>query len=263
MRQNGLLFLALILVFFSCVPNRKIIYLQKKKGGETKNQPHDSVVRSYKLGDFDYRLQMNDIILVRYQSLTEEDFDVQPGQTQTAGGGAVSIGALSRGELVDDHGEIPMQVVGKVKVSGLTVFQAQDTLQKLANRFLESTIVKVRLLNYRATILGQVVQEGTITFQENRVSLLEAIGLAGGLSDLADRSNIKIVRQVNSKTEVSYVNLLEEDFMKSPYYYVHQNDLIIVPPLKQRPLKMYFSQNVSIFLSAVSLVVLVLTLSRR
>lgn len=261
MRHCILFFLALVVVFTSCVPNRKIIYLQKKGGGETESQPKDTVVRSFDLKRFDYKIQTNDIISVRYQSLTEKGFDFSEQQQSTVAGGVG--GALLRGDLVDERGEIPVQVVGKVKVAGLTIFQAQDTLQKLANRFLESTIVKVRLLNYRATVLGQVSKEGTITFQENRVSLMEAIGLAGGLGELADRSNVKIVRQVNSKTEVFYVDLLKEDFMTSPFYYVHQNDLIIVPPLKQRPLKMYFNQNVSIVLSAVSLLVLIVTLTRK
>jgi polysaccharide export outer membrane protein len=261
MRHFSLFFLAFVIVFSSCVPTRKLIYLQKKKGDETRVHTHDAVLREYKIEDFDYKIQTNDIIWVKYQSLTEQEFDLSQQQTTTAGG--TTGGALMRGELVDEHGEIPVQVVGKVKVAGLTVFQAQDTLQKLANRFLESTIVKVRLLNYRVTILGEVNQEGTIPLQENRVSLLEAIGLAGGLGELADRSNIKIIRQVNSKTEVSYVNVLSEDFMKSPFYYVHQNDLIIVPPLKQRTFKKYFTQNVALLLSGVSVVLLVLSLTRR
>ncbi len=250
----------------SCVPNRKLIYLQKEPGFETRKQPKDSVVRSYELDAFDYKIQTNDILSVRFQSLTEKEFDYsQQGQTGTTSGlgGAGQNTMLLRGDLVDDHGEIPMQVVGKVKVAGLTLYQVQDTLQKIANRFLEFTIVKVRLLNYRATILGEVNSEGTVVFGNNRVTLMEAIGLAGGLGDLADRSNIKIVRQVNSKTEVHYVDVLREDFMKSPFYYVHQNDLIIVPPLRQRPFRRYFSQNMTLLLSGMSVILLVITLNKK
>ena len=263
--RNAILVFFAVLLLFSCVPNRKILFLQKKGELDKKAQANDTTVRDYTIEDFSYKVQTHDIISVRYQSLTAKQFDFLEGQAQqniSANLGAIG-GALLIGDLVDERGEIPVPVVGKIKVAGLTVFQIQDTLQLLANRYLEGPIVKVRLLNYRITILGEVNKESAITLGNNRVSIMEAIGLAGGLTDLADRSSIKVIRQTNTKAEVHYVNLLEEDFMKSPYYYVRQNDLIIVPPLRQRPFRKYFSQNLSLFLSAVSVVLLVVTLTRK
>ena len=147
-----------------------------------------------------------------------------------------------------------------MKVAGLSVFQLQDNLQQLAKDYLDSPVVKVRLMNYRMTILGEVNHEGTIIFTNNRVTLLEALGLAGGLTDLADKKNMKLIRQINGKTEVAYINLLDEDFINSPYYYVHQNDVLITGALKQRSYRKYFGQNLSLVISALSLLLITFTL---
>jgi polysaccharide export outer membrane protein len=260
MRSAFLLFFAGV-VLSSCVPNRKFVYLQKNDLGK-KDLAKDTVTRKYDVEPFDYKVQPNDILSVRYNSLTTKEFDVL-GQNQQVAGGNFVGGALLLGDLVDEQGQIPMPVVGKVKVGGLSVFQIQDTLQKLANVYLESPIVKVRLLNYRATFLGEVFKEGSVTFNNNRVTLPEALGLAGGLNELADRANVKIIRQVGSTAEVHYVNLLDEDLVKSPYYYVHQNDIVVVPALKVRPFRTYFAQNLSLALSLASVVLLIITLNRR
>ncbi|HTH57533.1 MAG TPA: polysaccharide biosynthesis/export family protein [Cyclobacteriaceae bacterium] len=260
MRSALLLFFAGAVVLSSCVPNRKFVYLQKNDLGK-RDLAKDTTTRKYDVEAFDYKIQTNDILSIRYNSLTTKEFDVL-GQNQQVTGNLVG-GALLLGDLVDEQGQIPMPVVGKVTVAGLSVFQIQDTLQKLANVYLESPVVKVRLLNYRATFLGEVFKEGSVTFNNNRVTLPEALGLAGGLSDLADRANVKIIRQVGSKAEVHYVNLLDEDLVKSPYYYVHQNDIIVVPALKLRPFRTYFAQNLSLALSLASVVLLIVTLNRR
>jgi polysaccharide export outer membrane protein len=222
----------------------------------------NSVVRTYALDTFIYKIQANDIVYVKFESLTPKELDFFSMNSSPQLAQSVQNGLLF-GELVDEVGEIPFPVVGKVKVSGLTIFQIQEKLQKLASQYLDSPLVKVRLLNYHFTLLGEVVSEGTVTFATNRVSMIEAIGLAGGLGELADRSNIKLIRQKGGITEVAYINLLDEDFINSPYYYVYQNDVLIVRPLKQRPFLKYFGNNLSLLVSSISLVLLTITLANR
>lgn len=247
----------------SCVTNKKYVLLQKDDIN-VQDLPKDSVVRTYKLPDYEYKIQPEDIISVQFESLTPAEYDIfNRGMSIQQQSMNMAVGSpLLFGDLVDPKGEIVFPVIGKVKVAGYTVFQLQDRLQEMADKYLESPVVSVRLLNFRFTILGEAVREGTVVLQNNRVNFIEAIGLAGGLKDLADKKNVKLIRQINGKTEVRYLNLLDENLINKPEYFVHQNDILIVPALRQRPYRQYFGQNLSLILSSVSLLLITLSLIR-
>jgi len=255
----GLVFLS------SCVSNRKVTLLQKEDVNAI-GLPTDKVIRSYAIDTFVYKIQSNDIVSVQFESLTPKEFDFFNSQVvqQSMGGGVFLASPLLAGELVDEHGEIPIPQIGKYKIAGQTVFEAQQALHDIAISYgIKSPIVRVRLINYRITLLGEVNREGTTFLTTNRVSILEAIGQAGGLGELADRSKIKLIRQNGNQTEVVYLNLLEEDFFKSPYYYTYQNDILIVPALRQRSYRKYFGQNLALLVSTVSVILLTINLLKN
>lgn len=254
--------LAFSLLFSSCVTNKKYVYLQKDDVND-KDLPKDTIVRTYDLQNYEYKIQPEDNISVRFESLTPEEYDIF---NRNGGGGGqqnqqLNVGnAILIGELVDPQGEITYPVIGKVKVAGMTVYEAQTKLQQIADQYLESPVVKVRLINFRFTILGEARHEGTVVLANNRVNYIEAIGLAGGLTDFADKRNLKLIRQVNGKAQVHYLDVLDEKFINSPEYFVHQNDILIVPALRQRPYQTYFGRNLSLVISSLSLLLITITL---
>lgn len=248
------------IVMSSCVTNKKYMYLQKDDVN-VKDLPKDTIVRSYDLVDYDYRIQPEDNISVRFESLTPQEYDIfnrnmQQQQNQNLNQG----NAILIGELVDPLGEITYPVIGRVKVAGMTVYEIQNRLQQLADQYLDSPVVKVRLINFRFTILGEAKREGTVTLSNNRINYIEAIGLAGGLTDFADKKNLKLIRQIDGKAHIRYLNLLDENFINSPEYFVHQNDILIIPALRQRPYQTYFGKNLSLVLSSISLLLITITL---
>lgn len=258
--QNLVLLVFAAALLSSCVTNKKYVYLQKDDVN-VKDLPKDSLMRTYDLPDYEYRIQPEDILSVRFESLTPQEYDIFNRNMMAQQGQNLQMGnALLIGELVDPAGEIVYPVIGKVKVAGYTVYEIQERLQQLADQYLESPVVKVRLINFRFTILGEANREGTVVLQNNRVNYVEAIGLAGGLKDLADKRNIKLIRQINGKTEVRYLNLLDENMVNKPEYFVYQNDILIVPALRQRPYRQYFGQNLSLVISSLSLLLITLTL---
>jgi len=256
-----LYFLALCLFISSCVTNKKFVLLQKDDLYK-EDLPIDSTVRVYQPINYDYKLQYEDLVSITFESLTPKDFDFlnQTQQIAIANINLAQGSALLIGQLIDQKGEIPFPFLGKIKIAGLTVFEAQEKLQNLATQYLDQPVVKVRLINFRFTVLGEVNKEGTIPIFNNRVNVLEALGLAGGMTDLAERSNVKLIRQMNGKTSVQYLNLLDENLINSPFYYVHQNDVFIVSSLKQRPYRKYFGQNLSLVISSLSLLLITISL---
>ncbi len=249
------------LVVSGCVPNRKYVYLQKSDLSK-KDIPKDTTLRSYQIQLKDIKIQPQDVLSVRFESLSPSEFDFLKSQTPATAVNPQTIALI--GELVDPHGEINYPVIGKVKVSGLSVFEAQELLQGLAAQFIESPKVVVRVVNFRVTVLGEVRREGQVQLQNNRVSIMEVLGLAGGLGDLADRSSVKIIRQSpTGAVSVQYVDLLDESLVESPFYFVQQNDVIVVAPLKQRPFRTYVGPNLALFVSATSVILLALNLANK
>lgn len=260
------LFFALsILLLSSCVPNRKLVLLQKDDLKNKKSIPKDSILRSHTLKIREYRIQPLDLLSINFETLSNESdvFDFLSKLTPSTGsGGGGSNNMLQNGILVNAEGYVDYAVLGKIKVGGLTLFEAMDTIQSVASKYLPNVIVRIRMLNFRYTLLGEVNREQTITSSNTRLTLMEAIGLGGGLGELADRSHIKVIRQQGDQSQIFYVDLLKEDFLESPFYYVQQNDVIIVPPLKQRTFRKYFVGNLGIVTTAISFALLIITLSK-
>jgi len=250
----------------ACVVNKKYQYLQKDDVNIKADAVlKDSILRTYNLDNFEYHLQSEDIISVQFFSLTPDEFNFF-SLKQNQGQGGNNFGqpgnALVNGYLIDENGDVEFPVVGKINITGLTVFEAQNHIQEISDQYLDSPVVEVRLLNFRFTLLGEVKAEGVYGSLNNRIHILEAIGLSGGFTDFADKANVKIIRQKGAKSEVYYLNLLKEEVVSSDHYYVNQQDVIIVPPLKQRPYQIYFGRNLAVIISSVSLLLIVISIVR-
>jgi polysaccharide biosynthesis/export protein len=259
------------------VPNRKLVYLQKDDVERRDHIVADTVVRVHRLNIEEYRIQPLDVLSITFKTLTSEeseDFDFlsqlstanrsgsQGGGGSSGGGSSSNSGSLINGTIVNPQGEVEYAILGKIKVGGLTIFEAQDTLQALASKYLRDVVVRVRMMNFRFTVLGEVNTENTVVSLNPRVTMMEAVGLSGGFGELADRAHVKVLRQYGDRTEVFYVNLLEEKYIESPFYYVHQNDIIIVPPLKQRPFRRYFAPNLALATAVLSTILFIVSVAK-
>jgi len=252
-----------LLIFSACVPARKLVYLQKEDELKKRKEiPRDTVLRTHQLNIVEYKIQPLDLLSIQFETLSEDNdaFDfLAKLNPQARVSGNANAAAVS-GILVDKEGDIEYPVLGKIKVAGLTLFQARDSLRVVAAKYVADVIVRVRMLNFRFTVLGEVNDEQTVVSTNTRLTMSEAIGLAGGLGELADRTLVKVIRQKGDSTDIYYLNLLQEELIESPHYYVQQNDIIIVPPLKQRTFRRYWVANIGIITATVSFAALMVAI---
>jgi polysaccharide export outer membrane protein len=251
---------ALVLALSSCVPTKKYVLLQKNDLNK-KDLPTDSIMRSYQLQLSNYKIQPQDQLSVNVETLTPDEYNFIKELNPMQGGMGFMGGAMAIGYFVDNEGMVDFPVIGKVKLAGSSVFEAEEKMKEVLANYLRDPIVRIRLLNFRFTFIGEMNTQ-VVSFNP-RITLLEAIALAGGLPEFANRENIKIIRQRGDEADVFYVNLLDESFIGSPYMYLQQNDIIMVSTLRQKQTLKYLTQNMSLILSLTTFVLFFLTLANQ
>lgn len=264
-----IIFLA-VAIMVSCIPGKKVAYLQyKNEYKEPETIVKDSLIRKYNSGDFVYKLQPGDLLDVKISTMTpiiynpfaDADRNLIPGQ-QTLQTQDALRQLQPSGYYVESDGVLNLPILGKLRIEGYTISQAEDTLEVYVAKYLEKPVVRIKLQNYRFTILGEVKNDATLISGDNNITLLQAVGMAGGASEFADLSRVKVLRHYDTKTYVFYVNLLSEEFLSSPFYFVQPGDVIVVTPLKQRSYLKYLAPNLGILTSSVSLLIGIVTLFR-
>lgn len=258
--MNRNFFVILILIFCSaaCVPTRKEIILQGKEDFQD-NPTLNSPVRTFQVKEYAYHLRPDDIISIRVSSTTPSEFDFFNVQSQRSISGFDSRDPLLTGLKVEEDGTVPLPVVGKVEVVGLTVEEARAKVEEIVEQYLDSPTVDLKLLSFQYTVLGEAKSQGRFTTYNPKLNILEALGEAGGFTDYANRSKVKVVRRVNEKVTIAYVDLLDDNLLSSPYFYLEPEDVISIPPLPAKNWRTNNVANVGIILSGLSVIALILT----
>ncbi len=178
-------------------------------------------------------IQPNDVLSINVHGSDQETAAPFNLEDQNNFGFSVESVQLS-GYLVDEDESIDFPVLGNVKLGGLTTTGAKKRLTELLKDYLKEPVVNIRLLNFRVTVSGEVLSPGSFSVTNERLSIPDALALAGGLTDYANRANILVVREIGEEMILNRVNLQNTDFFTSEYYYLKQNDLIYVEPLKSK-----------------------------
>ena len=153
--------------------------------------------------------------------------------------------------LIDYDGNIDFPVLGKLKVAGLNRTELTSMLVEKISEYANNPIVNVRLSNFTITILGEVRNPGTFTIQDERITVLEALGLADDLTIFGKRKNVLLIREVDGKKKFAKIDLTSVNAVNSPVYYLQQNDVIYIEPNNARIRSSTYNQNNSVLISAI------------
>ncbi len=240
------------LVLSSCGTRKELVYFQDEPLTEQLSL-HEEYELTYKT---------NDILTIDVSALDPDavrPFNlsiVNYGETNTIVNGGLALNAnanqLRQTYLVDVNGNIEFPVLGTINIAGMTRVQLTEMLKTRIAEYVKDPIVNIRLINFTVTVLGEVNRPGTYTVQDERISLSEALGLAGDLTIYGKRNNVFLIREIDGQKKYAKYDLTSINVVNSPVYYLSQNDVVYVEPNEARIKSSSFNPNTAVVISAVS-----------
>lgn len=182
-------------------------------------------------------IKTDDLLQINISSPNPEanSFFITPGSNVSNGTSNSAAGtATPNTYLVDKDGGIDMPLIGRVIVRGLTMNEARNDISGKLLTFLKDPIVTVRLQNFKVTILGEVTRPANYYVSNERVSVLDALGMAGDMTIYGRRENVLLIREKDGKKSLTRLNLNTSALFRSPYYYLQQNDIVYVEASKEK-----------------------------
>jgi polysaccharide export outer membrane protein len=252
-RSNTVLFLFLILLIAlsSCVPRKKMLYIQNALIADSAKKEYLSKPVA------EYRVRPGDNLFIRVLTLDEKISDYLNSGSSISAAAVYEASLFLSSYSVNDSGYIDLPFANELLVAGFTMEEIKDKINSIIGNYLKDATVIVKLVNFDLTFLGEVVQPGEYKIYQNRINIFEALARAGDLTAYADRSNILLLRQTDSGYEPHYLNLLNSKIMESDYYYMKPNDIIYIQPLKSKRWA-FVSFPYSVVLSTITTTLLIL-----
>ncbi len=226
MKFTRILFLLVLpLYFISCKPVQKLPYYL--------DNVSDSTIKG-EVNIPELKIQKNDQLSIQIFSLSTKP-EISDAIYNQPSSGTGQTGAT--GYFVDLNGNIEHHRLGVIHAEGLTKQELAAEVKKRLTQpveLLSDPTVIVRFLNFKVTVLGQVGTQGLLTVPGEKLTVIEAIGLAGGITDFGKKDQVKILREANGKRETGVIDLSSKELFESPYYYLMQNDILIVGETNQK-----------------------------
>ncbi|PSL44892.1 polysaccharide export outer membrane protein [Chitinophaga niastensis] len=204
-------------------------------------------------------IQIDDILQVTIQTLDPAATALLNQQSGIASAQQAGVATAASGYLVDKDGNIALPLIGKVNVKSKSTDEVRDDIQVKAAALYKDPVVNVRFANFKITVLGEVTRPSSYIMPNEKVTILDALGAAGDLTIYGKRENVLLIREAAGKKEFVRFNLNNSNLFASPYYYLHQGDVVYVEPNKSKiaATDMQQVKRISIMASVLSLLIVI------
>ena len=227
-RKIGLLAFIGALVFSSCVPQKKMLLLKEM---EMANE--NTSIEYQNERTLNYKIQPGDNLYIQATSIIDEKTSILLNGGDSRSNRLSSDASIYLNSYtVNKDGFIDYPLTGLVEVKNLTVEQAKERLQDELSKYVKEIALMVKLSNFDLTIIGEVMRPGKYKIYQSEIGILEALALAGNVTNFAKTSSVKLVRRTDNGSEIITLNVGNADILSSPYYYLKPNDILYIEPLR-------------------------------
>lgn len=236
-----------VISFSSCITNKNLEYISSD----------NNIIKST---TFNYVVQKEDLLSVQISSTTKSDYDFFNLQ-ETSNPQLMSKNPYLYGYLVRTDGIVNLPMIGNVKVEGFTISEVEKVIQQIASTYFKDPIVKVNILNFKVSILGEVNSPGEYSIVRSNQNVLHLIGKSNDLTEFANRKKVKIIRKNGVETsKVIYLDLTDPKTLNSKNFYLQPQDIVYIEPMKKKFYSVRSLSNaVSVSISAFTLYYLITT----
>ena len=243
MKINKTTFLVALLFFASCASKKDVYYFQ--------DIDNSSLQNSFKF----LNIQAGDILDIQIKALNPESVLIFQRQSALIPQQGQLQNRTIDGYLVGENGIINLPIIGAVNTNDKTTNSLALEIQKALSPYIKNPSVNIRLLNFRVSVLGEVARPGTFTVLEERVSIPQALGLAGDLTINGDRNHLLLIRNQDGQKFNQVIDLTKSEFLQSEFYFLKQNDILYVRPNNAKVKSSGLVGNASTLVSILSLAV--------
>lgn len=234
----------------SCLSSKKIKYFE--------NLPDTGVVKLPTLVKPESVIMPDDMLEIKIAGANEATAALLNTYSATSPNAMVA----PAGYLVNQNGEIEFPIIGKIKAAGLTKEQFKDALKEKVSKYLKDPLIAVKFLNFRFTVIGEVKAPGTFSVLNEKITILDALGLAGDMTSYSRRTNVRVIRDSSGSREVCTLDFTNKSIFSSKYYYLQRNDVIYVEAEKSKSKYEEWSRISTIVATITSLIALTITILR-
>lgn len=244
---------AAFIFFSSCIPTKNLKYFS--------NLSDSAIVHLPNLEKPKPVIMSEDILDIRISGANEQTAALLNAYAAPAA--QANAANPTVGYVVDVNGNVEFPIIGKIHAAGLTREEFRDRLRERVSKYLKDPLVSVRFSNFRFSVLGEVKSPGSFLIPQERVTVLEALGLSGDMTAYSKRTNVKVIRDSSGNREVGQLDFTNKDIFTSKYYYLQRNDVVYVETEKTKSRFEDFSRISTIVATAASVIALAITVLRK